>query len=350
MSDQIVAVRRTLVGSGDQALYVSGKPNGLAAGQMGVFDENGDALTTVALGETVQDKIFVAVGLGNGKFRRTPGYIKAASLKAVNFQCYTAAVQKIVDIEDMCSECDGERYIKIIVTSSNAWTGYGYNQYVKTFAAREGCCTGSVTCKAILKDLRDQINNDDEGLFTAVATNPSNDATLNDAALDSWDYGANGCPNLRISANAQAVSDFVGIPELYDWPTGVAFEVVAKGFQCCADGTTVTVDTEITYAEGAGADIKYLEWTDAGNAEAGPYRQTVSGVVTPITTNAVAGGTYHQLNLLYTEPIAGDTGAMQYSDPKEAIIAMPSGTTAVTLWTVLDDQLGTTLETTEGAC
>lgn len=345
MSSQQIAVRRTLVGSGDQALYVSGKPNGLAAGQVGVFDQDGDAIAAAA---AVEEKIFIAVGLGNGLFRRSPGYIQASAIKAVNFQCYTAPVEKIVDITDICTECSGERYIKIRIQSSNAWTGYGFNEYVKTFATREVCCTDTPTCQAILMDLRDQINDDPEALFTAIATDPADDSELNDAALDAWDYAANGCPNLRITANAQAVAGFVGIPETYVWPTGVSFDVSVKGFTCCSPATAVAVDTELTYAEGAGGDVMYNEWFDLGNTGVGPYRLTASGVQTAHTLNAVAAGTYHILNILYHEPTTN--GHLTYGDPKEVLVAMPSGTTAVTLWQVLDDQLGTGLEAIEGAC
>lgn len=335
------------MGSGDQALYVSGAPSGLAAGQFGVFDKNGAALTTVALGETVKDEIFVAVGTGSGKYLRSPGYIKAANIKAANFQCYQAGVAPVILVSDLCSSCSGEFAVKIHITAANAWQSYGFNQFVKTFTSSEACCSSTPTCKAILKDIRDQINADSEGLFTALAVNPSGGATLNDAALDSWDYAVDGCPDLKITAVPPALADFCDIPNTYSFPTGLAVEVTTTGFSCCDPAVTITESVALVYPEGDGDDIKYAEYVDNGNVN-GPYRLTESGVASSFTANAVSAGTYHQLSILYDDPIASEF--LQYSDPKEALIAWPSGTTAVTLWTILDDQLGLGTETLEGAC
>ena len=78
-----------------------------------------------------------------------------------------------------------------------------------------------------------------------------------------------------------------------------------------------------------------MEWSDAGDAEVGPYRLTESGVTTATDMNASTASNYALLSLDYTDP--HETAGQIVTDPKAAVIAIPCNTAVLlTLGNALD--------------
>lgn len=354
MSKTIRNVHRLLATKGDSAPLGAGNGIGdLAVGQIGVFDADTN-LSIAAGGAGAGTNFYLAVAHDNTHVK-SAGTINRSRVRNAHFECYQAGVSPVFDFTNLCAECNTDYVIKFDITTSNAYVGYGMQPVYKTFVARpsECCETGTeADCIAIIKFLRDQMNNDTDGIFTAIATNPSNNAELNDAALDSWDVSADGCPNLRVTLSAPALADFCNIPNTYSFPTGVSVQPSMQGFNCCSPAGVISEVTAVTYPQGAGPDIKFEEYDAAGNdgRAFSHYRQTESGVSADISFNASSSETYVQLVIEYDEP---QTNAFDtYDDPKSVKVAMPSGdsSTIVALATIIDAALGTSLATDAGNC
>lgn len=354
MSNSIRSIRRALVTTGNQAPLGAGNTVlDLAKGQVGLFDaETNQSLA--AGGASANTKFYLGVGLNNGH-HKSPGVIEAKNVRSVEFECYRAGVAPVYTFSNLCADCNSDYVIKFDVTVANGYVTHGMSPIYKTFVTRPSeCCEGGgeVDCIAIIKDLRDQMNNDQDGLFAAIATNPANGAELDDAALDSWDVDANGCPNIQVTANAPALADFCNIPHKYSFPTGVSLVPSMQGFNCCSPAGVITETTSVVYPDGEGADVKYDEFDSAANAGLafGPYRQTESGVPAQIEFNADAAVNYVQLTIEYDDP--HDSGFLKYSAPKSLILAMPDDATntIAPILTIVDAILGTALATEAGNC
>lgn len=318
MSNQQNSIYRYLVGVGNNAALLNGTfPTN--TGQFGIFSPTGGAAPSTAGSE-----FYVAVKTANSSVRTD--IINPAKVKYVNAYCPTTAISPVTDILYMCATCNAEAYIKVAFRSANVWQLNGTDK-IKTYALRTDCCTGqTASCIELVRSIRNQINADPDKLFTAVAVGVSggNTTVLNDATLTSWNVGTNGCPGIRLTANSIPVADFTGIPYIYDFPTGVSFDTTIKGFSCCSPATTVTQITQPVYAEGAGADIKYLEWSNAANAQNGtPPIITDSGVVFSRDLNAVAGTNYAQITIALDDVVDGSF--LTYQDPKTYVFAIPTG-------------------------
>jgi len=353
MSKTIRNVHRLLATSGDSAPLGAGNTVGdLAEGQIGLFDANTN-LSLAAGGASASTEFFLAVGTATSHIK-SAGTIKAANVRNAQFECYTAGQPPIFDFVNLCADCNKDYVIKFDITTANAYVGYGMQPLYKTFVAREDCCDGSgaADCIDVIKDLRDQMNADNDGIFAAIATNPSNNAELNDAALDSWDVDANGCPNLRVTINAPALARFCNIPNTYSFPTGISVQPSMQGFNCCTPKGVITEVQGVLYPQGAGADIKFEEYDAAGNSGQAfsHYRQTESGVTAEIDYNSSQSETYVQLVIEYDDP---HTNAFNtYDAPKSAKVAMPSGDSATiaAFAGIVDAILGTAFATEAGNC
>lgn len=366
----ITNVRKTLVGIGNTAPAASATLVGaLTAGKFGVFglqsatDGTPTGVTTAAGGETYDgaNGVFIAVGIdGVPGYRATPT-IHAGNIRYAQVECYNAGVAKILDFKQLCAECSADYSLKINITNANAWTGYGYQPLVKTFAHNAFCCTGAeASCSEMVFNLVENINADPEGLFTAQAIDPDTTAGADDLldgsnVIDSgdyatWDEEADGCPNLRLIANAQAIADFCGIPYKYSFPTGVFFDAYFSGTACCSPAVTKKEQQAIEYPQGEGADVKYQEWYDAGNAEAGPIALSRTGVVFPASLNADDATNYYLVTIAYDNPTTEGLNN-NLNNPQKVVLAVPTGSANTDpLFVIIDEMLGTSTATAAAAC
>jgi hypothetical protein len=316
MSNQHSSIYRYLVGVGNNAALLNGTfPTN--TGQFAILSPTGGAAPSTAGSDFI-----VAVKTATGSIRTD--VINRAKLRYASAVCNVPAVSPVIDILNMCATCNSEAFIKVRFRSANVWQLNG-TDFVKTYALRNDCCTGQAAdCVAMVKSFRDQINADPKKLFTAVAIGVVEGVTtvLDNVALSTWDASEGNCPGIRLTANGIAVADFCGIPYIYDYPTGVSIDATVQGFNCCSPATTVTTTTQPVYAEGAGADIKYLEWSNAANAQNGTTPViTESGVVFNRDLNAAAGTSYAQITLAVNDVTNGTF--LTYQDPKTYVFALP---------------------------
>lgn len=342
MSNQHNSIYRWLVGVGNTAATVNGTyPS--TTGQFAVMSPTGGAAPTAE-----GTDFMLVVKTANGDIRTDT--INKSMLRYANATCNVAAVSPVIDVRGICAVCDTSQAIKVRFRSANVWQLDG-TDYVKTYAFYNTCCTaGEPDCVALVRSIRDQINADEQNLFTASARNPDDNTELNDAALDTWDADADGCPNLRLTANGQSIASFCGIPYIYDYPTGVSFDVTLDGFNCCTGSTVVQVTAPV-YAEGAGADVRYNEWSNASNAQNGTVPViTESGVVFSRDLNAADATSYALITIAVND--ATTNTFITYPDPKTYVLALPinQNTATVALVRRIDDLLGTNLEGSLTTC
>ena len=335
MSNQHSSIYRYLVGVGNNAaLFTGAIPTN--TGQFAIVSPTGGAAPTTA-GSDFKVLVKTATGIV------TTDVINRSKLKYANAYCPTTPVAPVIDILYMCATCNTEAFLKVSFRSANVWQLNGTDK-LKTYALRTDCCTGqTASCIELVRSIRNQINADPDKLFTAQAIGRASGTTsvLDDAALTAWNVATNGCPGIRLTGVGQAIADFTGIPYIYDYPTGVSISATVRGFSCCSPATSVTQITQPVYAEGAGADIKYLEWSNAANSQNGtPPIITDSGVVFSRDLNAVATTNYAQITLALDDRTNGTF--LTYQDPKTYVFAIPTGqSTAADLFVKrLDTLLG----------
>jgi hypothetical protein len=336
------------VAKGSAALAsAAATPETLTEGQIGIF--NATTGLSITSG-TATTPFFIAVGTANG-YRRSPGTILSANNLKTNVACYTAAVTKIVDVRGICAECATDYAIKVDISSFDKSHEYGYQPFMKTVTYTSPCCTdGSASCLELAQGLRDAINDDPRQLFTAYLLDPD-DVAVGASVINetTWDVDTDGCPVIRLIADAVAIADFCGIPETYTFPSGTDFVVSTQGLKCCTPASTVVTVRDVVYAKGAGGDIKYMEWADAGDAEVGPYRITESGVTTAVDLNAVGSSNYALLSLDYLDP--HETAGQVMTAPKAAVVAIPCNVAVLlTLGNALDTLGMSGIDTALTAC
>lgn len=339
-------VNTVLVGTGNQAPLGAGqRPENLATGQMGIFTPAGASIVTG--GATTE--FFVGVKTSDGFIRS--GNILRGNVRSATVSCYSPAEAPVIDITNLCTQCSEDAVLRVQIYDSRGFVSHGFSPFMKSFTYSTDCCTTpgeTIDCVGMVKSLRDQMNNDPEGLFIVTATDPSDNSELDDTALDAWDYEASGCPNLRITTNAVSIADFCGIPYTHVTTTGTNINVAFNTNGCCDPEVVIVTDTDISFDTGKGVDVKVAEWLAAGNDALGPFRMAGDVVFSP-TLNADAATDYHLITIEYDEPM--ESGFIAYSDPKSLTIAIPEpGANAYTITDYLDLLLGTDLETALDAC
>lgn len=177
-------VQQVLVTSGNQAVLAAGNPiSSLGVGQVGVFNAHTNQSLGAASAIADCQEIFLAVGVnrtgaGGGAtledINPSAGQlIQSPLVKAYTNRCYTAPTPMIVDIANFIVKCETDYIVKFELRNGQVYSQYGYNQFVKTFAARSSCCGDQCSpcadgdCNDVANQLVTQINTDPDKLMTA---------------------------------------------------------------------------------------------------------------------------------------------------------------------------------------
>lgn len=177
-------VQQVLITSGNQAVLAAGNPiTALGVGQVGVFNAHTNQSLGAASAVADCQEIYLAVGVnrtgaGGGAtledINPSAGQlIQSPLVKAYTNRCYTAPVPMIVDIADFVVKCETEYIIKFELRNGEVYNYFGYNQFVKTFAAMSNCCGDQCSpcadgdCNDVASQLVTQINTDPDKLLTA---------------------------------------------------------------------------------------------------------------------------------------------------------------------------------------
>ena len=354
-----------LVTKGNQAVLAKDKKvTELAPGQIGVFnyDTNLSFDATVA---AAPRNFYLAVGVdaGNGTtgdiMKSAGSHVQGKNIAFYSFRPYTPGRPMKVLLKDFVADCETEYGVKLELRNQEIYRTQGYNQFTKTYTMKTSCCDGcEPTCPSgdaneITKQLYININNDTSGLVKAnikpragatlpagVTVDAQGNLTLaqvdtimaaNAAQADPANYVYT---DLEIETVPQTIQDFCSVSLNYMYPRQtVAILTKVGDFKC--SGTVATTQTAV-FEEGAGIDVKQLEYQAKGWTES-PYRvSTVNGVADNRIYITDASAKYDVFALTYDQFSLG--GWLEYFHNQASIIAIPTAdaTTKNGLAAILD--------------
>ena len=354
-----------LVTKGNQAVLAKDKKvTELAPGQIGVFnyDTNLSFDATVA---AAPRNFYLAVGVdaGNGTtgdiMKSAGSHVQGKNIAFYSFRPYTPGRPMKVLLKDFVADCETEYGVKLELRNQEIYRTQGYNQFTKTYTMKTSCCDGcEPTCPSgdaneITKQLYININNDTSGLVKAnikpragatlpagVTVDAQGNLTL--AQVDTI-MAANAAQanlanyvytDLEIETVPQTIQDFCSVSLNYMYPRQtVAILTKVGDFKC--SGTVATTQTAV-FEEGAGIDVKQLEYQAKGWTES-PYRvSTVNGVADNRIYITDASAKYDVFALTYDQFSLG--GWLEYFHNQASIIAIPTAdaTTKNGLAAILD--------------
>lgn len=354
-----------LVTKGNQAVLAKDKKvTELAPGQIGVFnyDTNLSFDATVA---AAPRNFYLAVGVdaGNGTtgdiMKSAGSHVQGKNIAFYSFRPHTPGRPMKVLLKDYVANCETEYGVKLELRNQEIYRTQGYNQFTKTYTMKTSCCDGcEPTCPSgdaneITKQLYINISNDPSGLVKAnikpragavlpsgVTVDAQGNLTLaqvdtimaaNAAQTDPAKYIYT---DLEIETVPQTIQDFSAVSLNYMYPRQtVAILTKVGDFKC--SGTVATTQTAV-FEEGAGIDVKQLEYQAKGWTES-PYRvSTVNGVADNRIYITDASAKYDVFALTYDQFSLG--GWLEYFHNQASIIAIPTAdaTTRNGLAAILD--------------
>ena len=340
-----------LVTKGNQAVLAKDKKvTELLPGQIGIFNYD----TNLSFDATVTaapKNFYLAVGIdaGNGTtgdiMKSAGSHVQGKNIAFYSFRPYTPGRPMKVLLKDYVANCETEYGVKLELRNQEIYRTQGYNQFTKTYMMKTSCCDGcKPTCPSgdaneITKQLFININNDPSGLVKANikpragAVLPSGvtvdaNGNLTIAQVDTiMAYNAAQTnpanfvyTDLEIETVTQTIQDFCSVSLNYMYPRQtVAILTKVGDFKC--SGTVVTTQTAV-FEEGAGIDVKQLEYKTKGWTE-GPYRvSTVNGVADSRIFVTDANAKYDVFALTYDQFSLG--GWLEYFHNQASVIAIPT--------------------------
>ena len=343
-----------LVTKGNQAVLAKDKKvTELLPGQIGIFNYD----TNLSFDATVTaapKNFYLAVGIdaGNGTtgdiMKSAGSHVQGKNIAFYSFRPYTPGRPMKVLLKDYVANCETEYGVKLELRNQEIYRTQGYNQFTKTYTMKTSCCDGcEPTCPSgdaneITKQLFINISNDPSGLVKAnikpragavlpsgVTVDANGNLTL--AQVDTI-MAANAAQtnpanfvytDLEIETVPQTIQDFNAVSLNYMYPRQtVAILTKVGDFKC--SGTVATTQTAV-FEEGAGIDVKQLEYKAKGWTES-PYRvSTVNGVADNRIYITDASSKYDVFALTYDQFSLG--GWLEYFHNQASIIAIPTADT-----------------------
>ena len=343
-----------LVTKGNQAVLAKDKKvTELLPGQIGIFNYDTN-LSFDATVTTAPKNFYLAVGIdaGNGTtgdiMKSAGSHVQGKNIAFYSFRPYTPGRPMKVLLKDYVANCETEYGVKLELRNQEIYRTQGYNQFTKTYMMKTSCCDGcEPTCPSgdaneITKQLLINILNDPSGLVTAravarqaltaathgVSADIAKGGVVSNADLEAimafnatqTDPAKFVYTDLEIETVTQAIQDFCSVSLNYMYPRQtVAILTKVGNFKC--SGTVVTTQTAV-FEEGAGIDVKQLEYKTKGWTES-PYRvSTVNGVADNRIFITDANAKYDVFALTYDQFSLG--GWLEYFHNQATIIAIPT--------------------------
>jgi hypothetical protein len=326
-------VFQVLVTKGNQEILSVGQEvTDLTPGQIGFFDF--DTNLAVANGASVKRNFYAAVGIdsdGDGVtddiMKSAGSHIQTRNMVFYNYHQYNAGAPMKFVVKDYIAKCETEYSLKLELRNKEIYRTQGFNQFTKTYNMVTGCCDDcEATCASgdaneITKDLKFLINTDEAGLITAIAIarqalavlvhgtagdiaagDEVSDADLNalmlfnkaQASPDDFVY-----TDLEVTTVTQKLRAFGNINMMYFFPREtVVLPILQEGFTC---NGALEITQQAVFEEGAGYDVKELEYMAKGWKES-PYRvSTLNGVADEKFYNTVVTEKYDMFALTYDQ-------------------------------------------------
>ena len=350
-----------LVTKGNQAVLAKDKKvTELLPGQIGIFDFN----TNLSFDSTVTAaprNFYLAVGIdttGAGVtgdiMKSTGSHVQGKNIVFNSFRPYTPGRAMKVLLRDYTATCETEYGVKVELRNQAIYTTQGYNQFTKTYTVKTGCCDCAAPCdikdsNQITKGLFINVSNDESGfvkaniiarqaIVAATVANPAipsdiaEGAVLTLAQLDALiAYNATQedsadflLTDIEFETVGQTITDFSAVSLNYMYPRQtIAVISKVEGFDC--NSGVIETTQQAVFEEGAGIDIKQLEYMTKGWTES-PYRvSTANGVADNRIFITDASAKYDVFALTYDQFSLG--GWLEYFHNQASIIAVPTADT-----------------------
>lgn len=354
-------VNKILVTAGNQApIGVGKKVTDLAPGQIGLFDY-GTNMSLDAAGAAKSKNFYFAVGLdkdGDGVtddiMKSSGSHIQKENVVGYSHKKYQAPKNLLVELTDYLGECGAEYGVKLEVRNQEIYAIQGYNQYVKTFTIKTGCCdpldpnSPEIDSNTITIQLSEEINmNPDNFLKAYMVDKDATDLTVVltkeqvEAYIEANKTAADAdkkFTKILIETDTLAIKNFCDVNLGYFYPRQTTLNITKlEGFKC---NGTVNVLQPIVYEEGSGYDVKQLEYYSKGFGEEGPYRlHSVLGVAKQVHYNTDQKAKYDLIALTYDQFSLG--AWLEYLHNEASTIAVPKDdTTTLTALKALITGLG----------
>ena len=349
-----------LVTKGNQAVLAKDKKvTELLPGQIGIFDFNTNLSfdSTVA---TAPRNFYLAVGLGaaGGQLvdvmKSTGSHVQGKNIVFNSFRPYTPGRSMKVLLKGYKATCETEYGIKVELRNQAIYTTQGYNQFTETYTVKTGCCDCASPCdikdaNQITRGLFINVSNSQSGYIKAniVARQPILAATVANAAIP-IDIAKGGAltleqldvlitynktqsdstkfllTDLEFETIDQTTSDFNSVSLDYMKPRQTVV-LISKvdGFEC--NSGVIEVTQQPVFEEGAGIDLKQLEYIAKGWTES-PYRlSTANGVADNRNFITDASTKYDMFALTHDQFSLG--GWLEYYHNQATLIAVPTADT-----------------------
>lgn len=344
-----------LVTQGNQPLAPTGtKLVALAPNQLGYFDAN-TGLAVDPTGSVIPRQSYFAVGIDSTGIGTTNELVKSAgshiqskNIRYASYKPYVAPAPMIIKLGDFTSQFDTEYGLKLEFRNQEIYRTIGYNQYTKTYVVKTECAKNcesgcdEADSNQITRDLIINITNDTDNLIIgeAIARDAIVAATVGtsvnyaigevistedlDAIIafnatqdDTADYLAT---DLQITTKPLQVADFCSVNLKYYNPRQTIVIPSKIGAFTC-NGTVETTQ-EAVFEEGAGIDVKQLEYYAKGFKES-PYRVSeLIGVADNKVFTAQAATKYDCFTLAYEQQSNG--GWLEYIHSESTTFAIPT--------------------------
>lgn len=347
-------VFRLLVTKGNQAVLAKDmKVTDLQPGQLGAFSYE----TNLSFDSTVTTaprNFYLAVGVdaGNGTtgdiMKSAGSHVQGKNIVFYSFRPYTPGQSQKTVLKNYTANCETEYGVKIELRNQEIYRTQGYNQFTKTYAMKTSCCDGcEPTCPSgdaneITRQLLINVLNDPSGLITArpiarqaltavthgIAADTAQGAVLTMEDLDAiMAFNAEQTSpddyvytDIEFETIPQGIQDFTAVSLNYMFPRQtVAIITKVDGFKCTGE---IEVTQEAVFEEGAGIDLKQLEYFTKGWTE-GPYRvSTINALADNRNFNTDASTKYDVFALTYDQFSLG--GWLEYYHNQASILAIPT--------------------------
>ena len=356
-----------LVTKGNQAVLAKDKKvTELAPGQIGVF--NYDTNLSIAAADPAPKNFYMAVGVDAGDgttgdiMKSAGSHVQGKNIAFYSFRPYTPGRPMKVVLKDFTANCDTQYGVKIELRNQDIYMTQGYVQFTKTYTMKTSCCKDCVpTCPSgdaneITKQLLINVANDPTRLVKAralarqplvVATHGVSKAYAKGDVVTDADLTAIMVFNKTKTAIADMVftdiefetvgskaNDFNSVNLDYKGTRQtVAIITKVDGFECT--GVVETTQTAV-FEEGAGYDLKQMEYFTKGWTES-PYRvSTVNSLADNRTFNTDAAQKYDVFALTYDQFSLG--GWLEYFHNQATVLAIPTAdaTTRAGIVAILD--------------
>lgn len=347
MGKSVNPIQATLFPKADAAVLAAGNTVAdLTVGQAGVFNAD-TGLSINAGGAGAVSRFFVAVGLdtsGDGNvddIAKSSGQeVQKANVTGYESLCYREGVDQIVRVGDIDIVCGKDYIVKVGVRDAKAFSLYGYNPVYKSFVVPAQCCDNCEDCASgdnaeFAFSLRDRVNADPEGLFSAIVV--SSNAPTVEITDREHDFTSNS-PEVVITVNHDVVKKYCGIPFTYTFPRGTAFDVSFPDWDCAIP--SVTEVQALGFELVSGVDAQMNEFVAQGITNS-PYRITESGVQNVPAYLSNASGRYNVINLTYDVEAWGADRLYHNSANTNIYLACEDNTAGIGIATILDALLPT---------